>query len=369
MKKQLTMLVALLMLSSATLIAQDAAFNTGNIGVYVGDYGRIRLFTPDTAGTRQLERISILVGKSENEVFDYQNDVDVEVPTTLVTNPQNSDFAIYGEYNNAYSGAAPNILEKLTVMGWNNGSYVLLKFTAVNLENEPFDAILGCDIIPYVDFEYGFDTVSYDLSTNVIRSHRGGTNIGYKLLSHPLASMTAFEWFTGYEVDANYWGWLNHGTIDPQYVSNTADGPVIITSQAPQNLARRGSFTFYFALSIGANQTEMLANMQLVQQKYDQITSVESDLNSIPSNFTLDQNYPNPFNPATKISFGLPERSNVVLKIFNTLGQEVAQLVNKNLEAGTHSYNFDASKLTSGVYIYSLKTDAGVISKKMTLIK
>jgi hypothetical protein len=58
-----------------------------------------------------------------------------------------------------------------------------------------------------------------------------------------------------------------------------------------------------------------------------------------------------------------------VLKVFNTLGEEVAELVNESLEAGTHSYNFDASNLTSGIYIYSLQTDAGVISKKMTLVK
>jgi hypothetical protein len=181
--------------------------------------------------------------------------------------------------------------------------------------------------------------------------------------------MTAFEWYDGYEVDASYWGWLNHGTIDPQYVSNTVDGPVIVTSQAPQNLASGDSLTFYFAVAIGSNQTEMLANMQLAQQKYNLLVSVESDINNIPSDFTLEQNYPNPFNPSTKISFGLPQRASVVLKVFNTLGQEVAELVNEFLEAGTHSYNFDASKLTSGVYIYSLQTDAGVISKKMTLIK
>ncbi len=191
----------LFLIETIPLLAQ-ASFDTGTLGVSIGTYGRVRLLTPSTLGKRQVERISILVGKSENEVFDYQNDVDVEVPTVLVSNPQNSDFEIYGEYNNAFSGAPPDILEKLTVMGWNNASYVLLKFTAVNRETTAFDAIVGCDIIPFVDSLYGFDTVSYDLTNNVIRSHRGETNVGYKLLSHSLASMTAFEWYDGYEVDA-----------------------------------------------------------------------------------------------------------------------------------------------------------------------
>ena len=367
--KKLLLLMISLFLATSTGIAQDAAFNNGSMGVYVGDYGRIRLFIPDTSGIQQLERISILVGKSENEVFDYQNDVDVEVPTSLVVNPQHSDFEIYGEYNNAYSGLAPDILEKLNVMSWNNAAYILLKYTSVNREANAFDAILGCDIIPIVDDEYGFDTVTYDQTNNLVRSHRGSTNIGYKIFSHPLSSMIAFEWYDGYEVDTSYWNWLNHSQIDQQYVSTTVDGPVVITSLAPQNLVSGDSLVFYVGIAVGTDETEMLANMQLAQQKYNQITSVESDFNNIPNDYVLNQNYPNPFNPSTKISFGLPQKSNVILRVFNALGEQVAELVNQSLEAGTHSYNFDASNLTSGVYIYSLQTDAGVVSNKMTLLK
>lgn len=89
----------------------------------------------------------------------------------------------------------------------------------------------------------------------------------------------------------------------------------------------------------------------------------------VPTNLVLDQNYPNPFNPTTKISFGLPERSNVVLKVFNLIGEEVALITSGSYEAGTYYFNFDASKLPSGVYIYSLQTNNSTISKKMTLMK
>jgi hypothetical protein len=126
---------------------------------------------------------------------------------------------------------------------------------------------------------------------------------------------------------------------------------------------------YYLAIAYGINEAAMLASMEQAQQKYNQLTSIESDLTNIPSDFVLEQNYPNPFNPSTKISFGLPRSSNVVLKVFNAIGQEVAKLVDESLEAGTHSYNFNASNLTSGIYIYSLQTDAGLITKKMTLIK
>ena len=166
---------------------------------------------------------------------------------------------------------------------------------------------------------------------------------------------------------------LTYSSFDSLFITDpndpNVDGPVLIPAYNSRTIAVGDSVVIYLALAYGINNTEMLVSLEQAQQKYNQITSVESDLNNISLDFTLDQNYPNPFNPSTKISFGLPQRSNAVLKVFNSLGQEVAVLVNESLEAGTHSYNFDASKLTSGVYVYSLQTDAGVISKKMTLVK
>lgn len=93
------------------------------------------------------------------------------------------------------------------------------------------------------------------------------------------------------------------------------------------------------------------------------------EIDPLPNQFELLQNYPNPFNPNTKITFSVPEKSNIILKVFNTLGEEVAELVNENLEAGIHTQNFNASELPSGIYLYTLQTGDQLISKKMTLIK
>jgi hypothetical protein len=98
-------------------------------------------------------------------------------------------------------------------------------------------------------------------------------------------------------------------------------------------------------------------------------TSV-NDKNIIPAKFSLEQNYPNPFNPSTKILYNLPQNSFVSLKVYNTIGQEVASLVNGVVPAGSHEINFDASKLNSGVYFYTIKTgDNFVQTKKMILMK
>jgi photosystem II stability/assembly factor-like uncharacterized protein len=96
------------------------------------------------------------------------------------------------------------------------------------------------------------------------------------------------------------------------------------------------------------------------------LNEVNIDVN-VPAAFSLSQNYPNPFNPATKINFTLAEDSKVSLKFFNLLGEEVAS-VNFNLQAGVHTYNFDGSRLNSGVYFYKLKSE-GINGEKFSAIR
>lgn len=96
-------------------------------------------------------------------------------------------------------------------------------------------------------------------------------------------------------------------------------------------------------------------------------TSVDDD--NLPTQFVLNQNYPNPFNPTTNISYSIPTASNVSLEVFNLQGQRVASLVNGFQSSGAHSVNFDASNLSSGVYIYRLRAGNNVMMNKMTLIK
>ena len=88
-----------------------------------------------------------------------------------------------------------------------------------------------------------------------------------------------------------------------------------------------------------------------------------------PNNFKLEQNYPNPFNPSTKISFAIPSKENVTLKIYNILGKEVATLVNGNLNSGNYSITWDASNVSSGIYFYTLKTNSFKETRKMVLMK
>lgn len=99
-------------------------------------------------------------------------------------------------------------------------------------------------------------------------------------------------------------------------------------------------------------------------------TTTTSVVGSVkPEFYSLSQNYPNPFNPVTTIEYSLPENNFVAVKVYNVLGKLVNTLVNEEQSAGTHKVSFDATNLSSGMYIYSITVNGKTISRKMTLLK
>ncbi len=98
-------------------------------------------------------------------------------------------------------------------------------------------------------------------------------------------------------------------------------------------------------------------------------TSVNESADEVPLTFELGQNYPNPFNPTTNIEYSLPRPSQVTLKVFNLLGEEVATLVDQKLAAGRYKAHWDVSGLESGVYFYQLQAGTFVQTKKLLLLK
>jgi 2-methylisocitrate lyase-like PEP mutase family enzyme len=98
--------------------------------------------------------------------------------------------------------------------------------------------------------------------------------------------------------------------------------------------------------------------------------TVEVETTELPLAAELDQNYPNPFNPSTTIRFSMPSAGNASLDIYDILGRRVATLFsNREFSAGTQLVEFNATELSSGVYLYRLATDSGIHTRKMTLLK
>jgi hypothetical protein len=100
------------------------------------------------------------------------------------------------------------------------------------------------------------------------------------------------------------------------------------------------------------------------------ISFVEKDNNStLPKDYTLSQNYPNPFNPTTTINFSVPKSEYVKIKVYDILGRDVVTLVNENKPVGNYKVEFNAGKLTSGVYFYRMESGSYSQTKKLLLLK
>jgi hypothetical protein len=131
--------------------------------------------------------------------------------------------------------------------------------------------------------------------------------------------------------------------------------------------------TFYFRIYpwyTGAASTSKYVYTQLAEIKGSTtLATAVRDEDLVPREIQLAQNYPNPFNPSTTLQFALTKSGQVTLEVFNVLGQRVATMVNETLSAGTYRLNFDASALSSGVYLYRLKAGDFVQTKKMVLMK
>jgi hypothetical protein len=124
----------------------------------------------------------------------------------------------------------------------------------------------------------------------------------------------------------------------------------------------------------GFGQSNQTSDWNIITIKYSQTISAkpkpeEEENSNIPFKFRLEQNYPNPFNPVTRIDFSIPKQGFVKLVVYDLLGRVIKQIVNENLDAGLHGYDFDASDLSSGVYIYRIEAGDFSDCKKMLLVK
>lgn len=99
------------------------------------------------------------------------------------------------------------------------------------------------------------------------------------------------------------------------------------------------------------------------------ITTGVLDARNLPTEYILDQNHPNPFNPTTIISYALPKKSHVIIKVYDIIGNEVETLVNKTQAAGYYSKIFIARNLSSGIYFYTINSEDYITTKKMILLK
>ena len=111
------------------------------------------------------------------------------------------------------------------------------------------------------------------------------------------------------------------------------------------------------------------ANVNCPVVENEPSSSVEPYTGSFPNDYELNQNFPNPFNPSTTIRFSVVNNEHVTLKVYNSIGQQVAELVNQELPAGSYIVDWNAEDVSSGIYLYTLNTNNFSSTKKMILLK
>ena len=149
--------------------------------------------------------------------------------------------------------------------------------------------------------------------------------------------------------------------------SSSSDYQAVGTVQGKGTTTEISTYSF-----TDKNLNDGIYTYRLKQIDFDGTFSYSDEVEvtiEVPLSYSLNQNYPNPFNPSTKIEYSIKEAGNVSLAVYNMLGQQVASLVNQRQDAGKYTVNFDASKMTSGIYIYKLSTNNFVQTKKMILVK
>jgi hypothetical protein len=120
-------------------------------------------------------------------------------------------------------------------------------------------------------------------------------------------------------------------------------------------------------LSINANHGDLEGSATLVSSGI--FVSIEQNSFLINNHFSLNQNFPNPFNSTTKVKYSIPQTSNVLIKIFDMLGNEIETLVNEKKQTGNYEITWHAEGLPSGVYFYQLKSGSFIETKKMVLLR
>ena len=219
---------------------------------------------------------------------------------------------------------------------------------------------------------------SFYLTNGVDVATAGYTNIKIEFYFVAISMETNEDFFVQY-YDGSSWNTVADFVSGTDFSNNTFYLATVTVPEAqytfPANMkvrfmcdASNNSDDVYIddiTISAAVNPSSIIAGHSISETGKGQITDVAESENTLelPKEFALEQNYPNPFNPATEIKYSLPEAG------YDLLGREVKELVNETKSAGVYTIDFNANDLSSGIYIYTIKANNFIQSRKMILLK
>ena len=191
-----------------------------------------------------------------------------------------------------------------------------------------------------------------------------------KMGTHWIDTLSA-EWQGGIFTRTFIYGYYrgNMYFVEPMItVAHLQTHPIeILEVKQPEAYQKEGYYPTNY--NIEYDGISMLFKIYISDFVYSGTTSIKSNEDIFPESIKLGQNFPNPFNPSTKIKYSVPQSSNVIIKVFDILGNEIEILVNEEKPAGTYELAWNAASLPSGVYFYQLKAGNYIETKKMILLK
>jgi len=228
-----------------------------------------------------------------------------------------------------------NYFDKFSISPWTEGN--LEHFNPVSSTDNPYALIITEALIDTSLLQAGDEIAVYD----------GSLCVG--------AVIVDGEW----PLEMNAWG---ADSVNPGYIT----GNNIITRLWSNQTDIEYESNISFEIGDGNFGSGLFSRVAI---EGTNIVSVSDDIASTPETFSISQNYPNPFNPSTKITYSIPKSSQVLIKVYDILGNEVATLKNERMQEGRYEITFDASALSSGVYFYRISANEFVDTKKMILMK
>ena len=341
-------------------------YRNGDPDIYLQQYNSVgntlgsNIKANDDLGTAAQEYPSVIMNESGDFVIVWQDKRD-----------GNSDI-YYQIYNS--SGVAQGVNKKVND---DSGTADQMHPSIAMDESSNF-------IIVWEDWRNGNPDIYFQLYNFAGIALGGNTrsndDIGNTLQRLPATAMNGDGKFVIVWEDYRF-GWDNPDILGQRYYSDGApwgDNYRIVTNgpnfgeKAPAVSATSGAIIFSWIDNRDSTDGNWNVFGKIATWDWDGTVSVKERLGESEKklqSFKLLQNYPNPFNPSTTIQFDLPKNSEVTLNIFNILGEEVATLISGRLSAGSYSYEWDASGLASGIYLYRLQAGKYVETRKMVLMR
>jgi len=343
----------------------------------------------NTSGSADIKIKAIKTGASSKAVEDVTPGTDYSVPdfgttynnVSFMVYHDNQDASSQGPFAFSYTSTGTYENKPIEIAYDTQEPVGILTLAPGDSVAVVFDGVAGCKL----------DSISVALRQagsvygGIYGTATSGSSLGGKILAAPITvtSTISTKPSSPYPIP-----WPNWVTLDVRSNNIDAGSPFVVsfliegTYPATNRVmitdyeSTASYHSFFYQKSTGkwvyysdsGNPGFIFLNL-IRAYVSDNATGVEKVIELTPSSYALDQNYPNPFNPATTIKFSLPKKSFVTLKVFDILGKEVQTLVQEERAGGNYEVTFDATKLTSGVYFYTLQTDNFLATKKLVLLK